>query len=60
MTGIEIMRHNLKVHTKIRHLVSVVKGRIWRQLAVSGFVITKKAKIDDKLETYLKHFGCRT
>ena len=57
--GIEIIRHNLRVHTKRHYPGSVVKERIWRQLPVSGFFTSKKAKINDILETYLKHFGCR-
>ena len=47
--GLEITRHNLKVHTKRHHPGLVVKERIKRQIPVSGFFTSKKAKIDDIL-----------
>ena len=47
--GLEIIRHNLKVHTKRHHPGLVVKERINRQLPVSGFFTSKKAKIYDIL-----------
>ena len=47
--GLEIIRHNLKVHTKRHHPGLVVKERIKRQLPVSGFFTSKKAKIYDIL-----------
>ena len=57
--GIKIIRHNLRVHTKIHYPGSVVKERIRGKLPVSGFFTSKKAKSKDIFETYLKYFGCR-
>ena len=45
--GLDIIRHKLKVHTKIHHPGSVVRKRIKRQLRMSGFFISMKSKIDD-------------
>ena len=44
--GLDIIKHNLKVHTKRHHPGSVVKERIKKQLPLSGFFTSKKAKID--------------
>ena len=47
--GLDIIKHNLKVHTKWHHPGSVVKERIKRKLPASGFFTLKKAKIYDIL-----------
>ena len=47
--GLDIIRHNLKVHTKRHHPGSVLNEKIKRQLLVSGFFTSKRATIDEIL-----------